>query len=242
VIAVDKTVSDIRELFVDLRKRDQYVIDKTGCRMLEIVAATFVADEPSVLGKVNEDYVRRELEWYRSQSLSVHDIPGGPPKIWEACADKDGMIHSNYGYLVWSDENHNQYGNVLEELRRNPDSRRAEMIYTRPSIWKEYNRNGMGDFICTDSVQYFIRDGELHADVRMRSNDAWAGFRNDRNHQLHVQEMLAADLGIPIGKLIWHAGSFHFYERNFYLIDHFMRTGETHITKREFSELYGEET
>lgn len=197
---------------------NRFVIDKTGCKMLEVVGATFLADEESIFGKVNRDYVAREIKWYESMSCNVNDIPGGAPAAWKACAAKDGSINSNYGHLIWSDANHNQYDNVLAELKRAPESRRAEMVYTRPSIWKEYNRDGMSDFICTDSVQYFIRDERLIADVRMRSNDVVFGFKNDKHWQDHVHQRLASDLGVSVGPMIWHAGSLHVYERHWNLI------------------------
>jgi thymidylate synthase len=93
------------------------------------------------------------------------------------------------------------------------------MIYTRPSIWKEFNRDGMSDFICTDSVQYFVRNGSLIADVRMRSNDVVFGYKNDKAWQDHVHQKLASDLGIPVGPMIWHAGSLHVYERHWHLVN-----------------------
>lgn len=218
MIHIKHRVSDVRTWFRDLKLSQEYVTDKTGCKMIEVVGATFIADETSIFGTVNQDYVEREIEWYRSMSLRVDDIRGGAPAAWKACAAKDGTINSNYGYLIWSEENHNQYKNVVAELKKAPESRRAEMIYTRPSIWKEYNRDGMSDFICTDSVQYFIRDGVLLADVRMRSNDVVFGFKNDKAWQDHVHKQLADDLGVPVGQMIWHAGSLHVYERHWNLV------------------------
>lgn len=237
MIHIKHTVADVRSWFQNLKSNQEYVIDKTGCKMIEVVGATFIADEPSIFGIVNQDYVEREIEWYKSMSRNVNDIKGGPPVAWKACAAKDGTINSNYGYLIWSEENYKQYDHVLAELKRAPESRRAEMIYTRPSIWNEYNRDGMSDFICTDSVQYFIRDGKLIADVRMRSNDIWAGYRNDKAWQDYVHLQLARDLGVEVGPMIWHAGSLHCYERNFYLIDGFIKTGRHDLTKAEYDSL-----
>lgn len=218
MIQVKHTVGDVRTWFKALKGNQEYVTDKTGCKMIEVVGATFIADEKSIFGAVNQDYVAREIEWYRSMSRNVNDIPGGAPAAWKACSSKAGEINSNYGYLIWSEENFRQYDHVLAELKRAPESRRAEMIYTRPSIWEEYNRDGMSDFICTDSVQYFIRDGELLADVRMRSNDVVFGYKNDKAWQDHVHQQLASDLGVPVGKMIWHAGSLHVYERHWNLV------------------------
>ncbi len=218
MIYIDYEVSDVRGWFRNLKQQQKYVTDKTGCKMIEVVAAQFHANEVAIFGTVNQDYVEREIEWYKSMSRNVHDIRNGAPAAWKACASKDGMINSNYGYLVWSEENYNQYKNVLAELKRAPESRRAEMIYTRPSIWNEYNRDGMSDFICTDAVQYFIREGKLVADVRMRSNDVVFGYKNDKAWQDYVHNQLANDLSVPVGPMLWHAGSLHVYEKHWDLV------------------------
>lgn len=191
----------------------------TGSKMIEIIGATFVVTDQFLFGDTNWDYVAREEEWYHSQSLSVNDFPGGAPTIWKAVADKDGFINSNYGWCIFSEENGNQFNHAFEELALNPASRRAQMIYNRPSMHKDFNKNGRSDFMCTDAVQYFIRDGKLVAHVRMRSNDAVFGFKNDVQWQLHVQKLLADQLNVEVGDLIWTAGSLHVYERHFYLVD-----------------------
>ena len=211
-------VADIREYFQLAKAEGNYVTDKTGVKMLELVSASFVADQPAIFGKVNQDYVDRELEWYKSQSLNVNDIPGGPPAIWKQVADKDGFINSNYGWCIWSPLNGSQYDNTLAELKKNPDSRRAVMIYTRPSMHFKYNIGGMSDFMCTNAVQYVIRNGSVHSIVQMRSNDVVFGYKNDYAWQKHVLDLLADDLKVPAGSILWNAGSLHVYERHFDLI------------------------
>lgn len=233
MITVTHTVSDVRKWFLDLKERQEYVVDKTGCKMIEVVGATFIADKDAIFGTVNADYVNREIEWYKSMSRNINDIPGGAPAAWQACASDKGKINSNYGWMIWSEENFRQYENVLNELRNKPESRRANMIYTRPSMWNEYNVEGMSDFVCTNAVQYFIRDGELIALVQMRSNDIWAGYRNDYAWQRFVHEQLVSDLGVKLGPMIWHAGSLHCYERNWYLIEGYGKTGRHDMTKDE---------
>ena len=192
--------------------------DKSGVQMLEIRSASFLADEPAIFGTPNQDYIRREIDWYETMSLNVNDIQGGPPTIWKQVADKEGYINSNYGWCVWSRENFNQYDRVLDELRSQPNSRRAVMIYTRPTMWLEYDLNGMSDFMCTNAVQYMIRDDKVHAVVQMRSNDVVFGYKNDYAWQKHVLDMLAKDLGVEPGDIYWNAGSLHVYARHFHLI------------------------
>lgn len=237
-------VQDIREEFIRLLANKETVRDKSGVEVVEIINASFIADEESIFGEVNQDYVKRELEWYRSMSLNVNDIPGGPPAIWKQVADKDGFINSNYGWMVYSEKNGNQFVKAGEELIKNPFSRRAAMIYNRPSMHEDYNKNGMSDFCCTFSHQYFIRDGQLHVCVFMRSNDGWAGYRNDFAWAKYVQNYLLgyinnrASSAYGLGNIYWNAASLHIYDRQFYLIDHYSKTGQNHINKREYDEKY----
>jgi thymidylate synthase len=198
---------------------EDFVIDKTSVKTVEVMNASFIADEPAIFGTVNEEYVARELEWYRSMSLNVNDIPGGPPAIWKMVATPEGLINSNYGWCIYSQENDDQYLNCLAELKRNQDTRRAVMIYTRPSMQWEFGKDGMSDFMCTNTVQYLVRDGKLNALVYMRSNDAVFGYKNDFAWQKYVLESLCKDADIPIGNIYWNVASLHVYERHFNLIE-----------------------
>lgn len=221
------STSDIREEFKRLLNQKQFtsvnreasMTELTGSTTIEIVNASFVADEDAIFGTMNWDWIKREEAWYNSQSLNVNDIPGGAPAIWEAVSDKNGFINSNYGWCVYSTENGNQYDHCIAELKQNPESRRALAIYTRPTMWDDYNKDGRSDFMCTNAVQYLIRDGALHAVVQMRSNDAVFGYKGDRAWQQHVLEKAATELGIPSGKLYWNVGSLHVYARHYHLID-----------------------
>lgn len=224
--------------------REATMTQLTGGSTIEIVNANFIADEDAIFGTVNWDYVQREEEWYNSQSLNVNDIPGGPPAVWKAVADPDGFINSNYGWCIYSDANHAQYEHALAELIEHRESRRAVTIYTRPSMWSDYNKNGRSDFMCTNAVQYLVRDGAVHAIVQMRSNDAIFGFRNDRAWQQHVLEKMTTDLNsatnsnYKVGHLYWNAGSLHVYSRHFYLVDHCIKTQEIGIAKSEYDVKY----
>lgn len=219
-------IQDIRELFINKYLKPDFETDKSGVKTIDLTAVQFEADEDYIFGMPNKDYINRELEWYLSQSLNVHDIPGKTPKIWLDVADSSGYINSNYGWCIFSEQNGNQYDHCLEELKRNPSSRRATMIYNRPSMWFDYNKNGMSDFMCTYSTQLFIRNNTLEYIVYMRSNDAIFGFNNDKAWHDFVMKKAAKELNIENTKMIWNAGSLHIYERHFNLI------GE-YITNRE---------
>ena len=212
-------VSDIRTKLIEKYKNEDFVIDKTGVKTIELIGESFVVDEDWIIRPPNYEYIEREIQWYESQSLYVEDIPGQTPAIWKQVADKNGKINSNYGYLIWSEENGRQYEHVLDELRKNPNSRRAVMIYNRPTMHGDYCADGMSDFICTYANDFLIRDGKLISHYLMRSNDGVFGANNDFAWARHVQTKLAKDLNVETGDLIWTVSSLHVYERHFQFID-----------------------
>lgn len=224
-----QNISDIRRQLINKYRSNEFVIDKTGCKTVEIIGATFIVDEDFIIRDTNHAYFARELEWYKSMSLNVNDIPEPVPVIWKQVGSKTGerpgMINSNYGWCIWSDDNCNQYDNVLKELKQNPDSRRASMIYTRPSMHVDYNKDGMSDFMCTYGQQFFIRNNKLVMHVLMRSNDSIFGFGNDAPWFKFVQKSLADDLGIEVGEYIHTACSLHVYERHFNFLDDWIEKG-----------------
>lgn len=217
-----QNVADIRAKLIQKYKDQDFVTDKTGVKTIEVIGESFIADEDWIIRKPNYEYIERELEWYKSQSLYVDDIPGDTPAIWKQVASDLGEINSNYGYLIWHEENHNQYDNVLKELKANPNSRRAVMIYNRPSMHEDYKRDGMSDFICTYANTFLIRDGKLISHYLMRSNDAVFGYDNDIHWAMHVQKQLASDLSVECGNIIWTATNLHVYERHFKFIEELM--------------------
>ena len=127
-----------------------------------------------------DEIIRANADTTLPKGAIVHDMKG--KYIYTSFID----INSNYGHLIESDKYHGQFYQALDELIRNPDSRRATMIYTRPSIWVEAFEHDKNDFICTNAVTYYIRNGSIHAVVQMRSNDVVYGYKNDYAWQLHV--------------------------------------------------------
>ena len=217
--------ADIKEVFKKHLKAENYVTDKTGVKTIEILGASFVADKPAIFGTPNEEYIKAEIDWYNSKSTNINDIfeDKEPPQAWQYSANKHGEINSNYGKLIYSGKYHKQYDKALNDLLINNDTRRASMVYQRPSIWKEYKENGKNDFICTNAVTYYIRNNMLHAVVQMRSNDVIFGYRNDYAWQRYVQEQLQHDLyfnGVKteLGYIYWQVQSLHVYERHFNLV------------------------
>jgi len=220
------SIRHIREQFVR-KLYDQKFVGDT----VEILGASFIASDKTIFGKPNEDYIRREIQWYLSKSLFVDDIPVKTPLIWRQIASDSGEINSNYGYLFLAKENGSQLDAVVDHLIQDSGSRRATAVYTNPFIHKQWNRDGMSDFICTNAVQYLIRDGKLEVVVQMRSNDAIFGYRNDYAWQKYAQDLVVDKLAsnglvYEPGNIIWNAASLHIYKRHFELISNYAASGD----------------
>jgi thymidylate synthase len=221
-------VQEIREYFYDALCNNNFIYDKTGVKLIELVGAQFIADQPSIFGVVNQEYINREINWYNKQSLNINDFEGDPPAAWKATANEHGDINSNYGWCIFSQENGAQYKKVIEELKNNCESRRAIMIYTRPFMHYDYNFLDKNDFICTNTVQYFIRNDKLVTYVNMRSNDVIYGYKNDFAWQEYISLKVYTDLretypNLEYTNIIWNVGSLHVYERHFDLVKNPMK-------------------
>jgi len=117
-------VWDIREYFIEELKAERFTTDKTGAKTIEMLGASFVADEPAIFGTPVKSYIDAELAWYESGSTNIMDIHGlekDPPAAWQYASNENGEINSNYGHLVFSPKYFQQYDSALFELIENPD-------------------------------------------------------------------------------------------------------------------------
>ena len=157
------------------------------------------------------EYVNAEFKWYDSMEPHVTKI-SNHAKMWGMVCDENGMVNSNYGYLIGSPQNGYQYRNVLKQLIDDPMSRRAVMYYANPMI----HYTGGKDHVCTIYVSYTMRNDKLHAFVSMRSSDIRFGIIGaDLAWQIRTLSRLAFDLGVTPGEVHWHAVSLHLYSRHF---------------------------
>lgn len=175
----------------------------------ELLHTVFLADKNYIVRKPKEPYQTNELEWFISQSRNVQDLKsfaGFIPKIWNSICDTDGIINSNYGWCCLSEENGSQFYNAMKHLEKDKNSRRAIMIYNRPSMHKDWSdgritkstHKGLivkdyswhyltdkeyskisGDFMCCQNNHFIIRDNKLVMTVHMRSLDAVYGYNAD---------------------------------------------------------------
>lgn len=108
----------------------------------------------------------------------------------------------------------NQVNFVINELTRNPYSRRA-VIDIRDNSNDMYS----DDPACLQNIQFFIRDNKLHMKVLFRSNDACKAAFMNMFALIMLQKRIADELGIEVGTYTHRANSFHCYERDFAMLD-----------------------
>ena len=208
-------VDDIRSQFVDKYQQKDFRMNGT----LELQGVSFTADRPYIFKLPKTEYISAEIEWYDSIDLRVeklYKIYGKKVDIWDRIKDSEGMINSNYGWMIYSITNGDQYRNCLKALGDCKYTRQAVMIYQRPSMHIEAGK----DFTCTNVVQYFINEYHMDCVVQMRSNDITYGYPNDYAWQSVVLHRLCLDMykkyDYPVqpGKITWQVGSLHMYLRD----------------------------
>lgn len=216
---------DIKKQLVEKFQNGDFRVTKSGIKTVELQGVQFEADKDYIVREPNYEYAEREIKWYESQSRNVNDIPGKVPTIWQQVADVNGDINSNYGWMIFSKENGSQYKNALWNLKDDMATRQAVMIYNRPSMHQDWNKNHMHDFCCTFSTQLFLNEVgdhlELEYIVYQRSMDGVFGYDNDVLWHKYVQLKASKELEQFYGKPVickninYNAGSLHIYERHF---------------------------
>ena len=147
----------------------------------------------------------KELEQYRQEML-------------------DGILDFEIEKGNWAYTYHSRMAEqipfILRELQRNPDSRRA-VIDVRD--WKHDSAEGNENPACLQHLQFFIRDGKLHLKVLFRSNDACKAAFMNAFALIMLQNRIADELGVDLGTYTHRANSYHCYERDFPLLEGYVK-------------------
>ena len=142
---------------------------------------------------------------------------GGPRELQQYCMEMlDGILDFEVERGNWAYTYHQRYASqlpfVVEELKRNPSSRRAAVMV------RDISDIGSEDPACLQHIQYFIRDGLLHCKVLFRSNDACKASFMNAFALIMLQKKIADELGVGMGTYTHRANSYHCYERDFDLL------------------------
>lgn len=174
------------------------------------------------------NYFKEEMKWKLTanpfdESIKAH------AKMWESVQNPDGTFNSNYG-VYWFGEQRG-FWNVVEELTRDKDSRRAII----PMLSKEHMSPQTVDTVCTESIGWRIRNDELITSVHMRSSDQIFGLGTDIPTFSFVTKLLYAILkevhpGLRLGLVTITAMSSHIYSRHYDMVEAILNENEDDFT------------
>lgn len=158
--------------------------------------------------KLNTNFMIAEAAWILSGSNDVN-YPMQYMKKYGNWSDNGVIMSGAYGPAIFR-----QMSYITNCLLSDPESRQAVL-----TIWAERPQESL-DIPCTLSLQFLIRNKEIHCIANMRSSDVFLGLPYD----IFVFSMIAANLskmlnyysGIEyeLGYLTWQAGSAHIYARD----------------------------
>jgi thymidylate synthase len=202
--------------------KPQYISAPRGQKIKEVLGATFTISDakqrlPYVVGrKFSLTYLIAELTWYLSGNYKTEWI-SKYSSFWKSISDDGITANSAYGARLFqphdsiAESRFTQWDYVVEELRRDPDSRRAIMHLRVPAD----SIDATLDVPCTLALQFFIRNNKLHQVATMRSSDIIFGIAYDVPAFTIFQEILAGELGVDVGSYTHVSNSLHIYERHF---------------------------
>ena len=161
--------------------------------------------------KLHVKSIIHELLWFLKGETNVAHLKANGVSIWDEWADADGELGPVYGYQWRSwpapDGRHiDQVMQVLDQLRRNPDSRR--MIV---SAWNVADLDKMALMPCHAFFQFYVAEGRLSCQLYQRSADVFLGVPFNIASYALLTMMVAQVCGFKLGEFVHTFGDTHLY-------------------------------
>ncbi|WIM95279.1 thymidylate synthase [Actinoplanes oblitus] len=154
-----------------------------------------------------------ELLWFLRGETNVRWLREQGVTIWDEWAGADGELGPVYGFQwrSWPGKNGDidQISEVLDTLRKNPDSRR--MIV---SAWNVGDLQDMALMPCHAMFQFYVADGRLSCQLYQRSADLFLGVPFNIASYALLTRMIADQVGLIPGDFIWVGGDCHIYDNH----------------------------
>jgi thymidylate synthase len=152
-----------------------------------------------------------ELLWFLKGSTNIAYLKENGVSIWDEWADENGDLGPVYGYQWRSwpapDGRHiDQIANVIEMIKKNPDSRRLIVSAWNPALVDE-----MALPPCHALFQFYVADGKLSCQLYQRSADIFLGVPFNNASYALLTMMVAQVTGYEPGEFIWTGGDSHLY-------------------------------
>ena len=156
-----------------------------------------------------------ELLWFLRGETNVASLRDNKVSIWDEWADADGELGPVYGKLWrrWSSADGreiDQLRNVVDEIRRNPDSRRLIV-----SAWNVADLPAMALQPCHALFQFYVADGRLSCQLYQRSGDIFLGVPFNIASYALLTHMVAQACDLQVGDFVHTLGDAHLYANHF---------------------------
>ncbi|SRR5581483_3790994 len=151
-----------------------------------------------------EDIIPRTLLCTLSDEIDLQAIGFYNSRAFEF-SDDGRTVSSNYGYRVRHLGNVDQIQEVIRQLQQDPNSRRAVIhIHAVGDSDIKYSP-------CIDSLHFLIRNGALECQSLWRSENAVTLLPINIFEFTMLQELIASELEIPVGRYVHTVTSLHYY-------------------------------
>lgn len=151
-----------------------------------------------------------ELLWFLKGDTNIKYLKDNGVHIWDEWADKDGNLGPVYGkqWISSGEKRINQVQYIIDEIKRNPYSRRIVLDAWSPSDLKD-----MALPPCHVLYQFYADPAskQLSLNVYMRSGDLFLGVPFDIAEGGLLLSMVAAVTGYKPYMLTYYFGDLHIY-------------------------------
>jgi thymidylate synthase len=156
-----------------------------------------------------------ELLWFLRGETNIAYLKQHKVSIWDEWADPDGELGPVYGkqWRDWetADGRHvDQMRWVVEEIKRNPDSRRLIV-----SAWNVGDLPRMALMPCHTMFQFYVADGRLSCQLYQRSGDVFLGVPFNIASYALLTHLVAQACELRVGDFVHTLGDAHLYSNHF---------------------------
>lgn len=169
-----------------------------------------------------------EQVWFLTGSRKPAEFLSQFTKIWDDFTNDDGAVTTAYGYRWRHHFGRDQIAGLIEALESEPSSRQAVVV-----TWDQSN-DGLNSKIkkanvpCPYSFTVNIIGEKLHMHNIVRSNDMILGCPHDAAGFALLQHILAARLGVKVGKYTHSISNAHIYDIHYGVADQLINATNDH--------------
>ncbi|MGJ3262049.1 MAG: thymidylate synthase [Salinarimonas sp.] len=152
-----------------------------------------------------------ELLWFLAGDTNVRTLQENGVTIWDEWADEAGELGPVYGkqWRSWETPDGgtiDQIAWLVDEIRRNPDSRRLVV-----SAWNPADLDRMALAPCHCLFQFYVAEGRLSCQLYQRSADVFLGVPFNIASYALLTHMVAQATGLGVGDFVHTLGDAHLY-------------------------------